>query len=140
MIIRRINKNKKSRQFGRGGKRGKTSGKGTKGQNARAGRKFRPALRDIIKKIPKLRGYRFHSIQEKPFPVNVSDINVLSISEITPETLIEAGAVETKNGKTPKIKILGGGDISRKVSVLRCAVSKEAERKILAAGGTVAHS
>lgn len=49
-------KRKRSRQVGRGGTRGKTSGKGTKGQNARAGRKKRPELRDIIKRVPKLRG------------------------------------------------------------------------------------
>lgn len=44
------------RQVGRGSKRGKTSGRGTKGQNARAGRKKRPELRDVIKRVPKLRG------------------------------------------------------------------------------------
>lgn len=49
-------KRKRSRQVGRGGTRGKTSGRGTKGQNARAGRKKRPELRDIIKRVPKLRG------------------------------------------------------------------------------------
>lgn len=49
-------KRKRSRQVGRGGTRGKTAGRGTKGQNARAGRKKRPELRDIIKRIPKLRG------------------------------------------------------------------------------------
>lgn len=47
---------KHSRSVGRGGKRGKTSGRGTKGQNARAGRKKRPELRDFIKRVPKLRG------------------------------------------------------------------------------------
>lgn len=49
-------KRKYARQVGRGGTRGKTAGRGTKGQNARAGRKKRPELRDIIKRIPKLRG------------------------------------------------------------------------------------
>jgi len=49
-------KRKRSRQVGRGGTRGKTAGRGTKGQNARAGRKKRPELRDIIKRVPKLRG------------------------------------------------------------------------------------
>ncbi|MEK7227594.1 MAG: hypothetical protein AAB641_01750 [Patescibacteria group bacterium] len=44
------------KQVGRGGSRGKTSGRGTKGQNARAGRKKRPELRDFIKRVPKLRG------------------------------------------------------------------------------------
>ena len=49
-------KRKYARQVGRGGTRGKTSGRGTKGQNARAGHKKRPELRDFIKRIPKLRG------------------------------------------------------------------------------------
>lgn len=49
-------KRKYTRQVGRGGTRGKTAGRGTKGQNARAGRKKRPEMRDIIKRIPKLRG------------------------------------------------------------------------------------
>ncbi len=49
-------KRKYARQVGRGGTRGKTAGRGTKGQNARAGRKKRPELRDIIKRVPKLRG------------------------------------------------------------------------------------
>ncbi|MBI1974474.1 MAG: uL15 family ribosomal protein [Candidatus Zambryskibacteria bacterium] len=54
-LVRKI-KNKKPKQVGRGGTRGKTSGRGTKGQNARAGRKKRPEMRDIIKRVPKLRG------------------------------------------------------------------------------------
>lgn len=49
-------KRKKAKQVGRGGTRGKTSGRGTKGQNARAGHKKRPELRDFIKRFPKLRG------------------------------------------------------------------------------------
>ena len=62
--LKRNISNKKKRVVGRGGKRGKTSGRGTKGQKARAGHRIRPALRDIIKKIPKLRGYRFSSPSE----------------------------------------------------------------------------
>jgi large subunit ribosomal protein L15 len=54
--LKRKTPNKKSRQVGRGGTRGKTSGRGTKGQNARAGHKNRPELRDFIKRVPKLRG------------------------------------------------------------------------------------
>lgn len=54
--LKRKTPNRKSRAVGRGGKRGKTSGRGTKGQNARAGRKKRPELRDFIKRVPKLRG------------------------------------------------------------------------------------
>lgn len=54
-------KNKNSKRVGRGGKRGAYSGKGLKGQKSRAGRKIRPQIRDIIKRIPKKRGYRFKS-------------------------------------------------------------------------------
>ena len=66
--LKRKTKNKKARQVGRGGTRGKTSGRGTKGQNARAGHKKRPELRDLIKRIPKLRGRgrsSLKSIQQK---------------------------------------------------------------------------
>ena len=48
---------KSVKRIGRGGKRGKTSGRGTKGQKARAGNSMRPEMRDIIKKLPKLRGH-----------------------------------------------------------------------------------
>ena len=61
--LKRLHKNKKDRIVGRGGKHAKTSGRGGKGQTARAGNKRRPELRDIIKKLPKNRGYQFKSIQ-----------------------------------------------------------------------------
>jgi len=54
--IQPAHKPKQKREVGRGGKKGRYSGRGIKGQKARAGGKIRPALRDIIKKIPKLRG------------------------------------------------------------------------------------
>jgi large subunit ribosomal protein L15 len=60
--LKRTHKNKKDRMVGRGGKHAKTSGRGGKGQTARAGNKRRPELRDIIKKLPKNRGYQFKSI------------------------------------------------------------------------------
>ena len=63
--------NKTARQVGRGGTRGKQSGRGGKGQTARSGNKRRPEMRDIIKKLPKLRGYRFKSISvDKPVIVS----------------------------------------------------------------------
>ncbi len=62
--LKRVHKNKKDRIVGRGGKHAKTSGRGGKGQTARAGNKRRPELRDIIKKLPKNRGYQFKSIRK----------------------------------------------------------------------------
>ena len=76
--LKRLHKNKKTRTIGRAGGRGKTSGRGTKGQNARAGHKKRPEIRDFIKRVPKLRGRGKNlntSIQTKAFAVNLGDLN-----------------------------------------------------------------
>ena len=74
--IKRNTPNRDKKYVGRGGKRGKTSGRGTKGQNSRAGRKIRPVIRDIIKKLPKNRGYKFKSIR-KPVVVNKDKLGTL---------------------------------------------------------------
>ena len=66
-----ISKNKK--RIARGGKKGTTSGRGTKGQKSRAGRRVRPAERDYIKSLPKLRGYKFKSTFQYAV-VNVGDL------------------------------------------------------------------
>ena len=71
--LKRIHKNKKDRIVGRGGKHAKTSGRGGKGQTARAGNKRRPELRDIIKKLPKNRGYQFKS-KKKPFKLALDKV------------------------------------------------------------------
>ena len=68
--LRPKTKNKPRKRIGRGGKRGTISGRGTKGQNARAGRKKRPELRDIIKRIPKLRGRGKSSLKSFQLKLN----------------------------------------------------------------------
>ncbi len=65
--LKREHKNKRDRIVGRGGKHAKTSGRGGKGQTARAGNKRRPEMRDIIKRLPKRRGYKFHSRRKEIF-------------------------------------------------------------------------
>lgn len=83
--LKREHKNKKDRIVGRGGKHAKTSGRGGKGQTARAGNKRRPELRDIIKKLPKLRGYKFNSFAKDvvvPQTEIVKDGKVESFREI----------------------------------------------------------
>ena len=71
--LKRTHKKKKDRLVGRGGKHAKTSGRGGKGQTARAGNKRRPELRDIIKKLPKNRGYQFKS-KKKPFKLALDKV------------------------------------------------------------------
>lgn len=137
--IVRKNKNQKHKTVGRGGTRGKTSGRGTKGQNARAGRKKRPELRDIIKKLPKLRGYKFASIALKPVVINLAALaeNFKAGETVNPQTLIEHKLLKTKKGIVPKVKILGTGEITTKLTVTGCLVSKSAQEQIEKVGGTI---
>lgn len=132
-------KNRQSKYIGRGGKRGTYSGRGIKGQKARAGRKMRPEIRDMIKKLPKKRGYRFKSFKRDSAIVNLDDLNkkLADNSEITPRILVENGLVETLGGKIPSVKILGKGETDKKFSVSGCLLSKSAEEKIEKAGGKI---
>jgi len=140
--VKRNTKNKVSRAVGRGGKRGKTSGRGMKGQKSRAGHSIRPEIRDMIKKVPKLRGHRadhHSSIQVKNRPVNLSIIETKfnEGDEINSDILIEKGIVRRTKGKTPKVKILGHGDLTKRVVISGCLVSESAKTKIEKVGGTI---
>lgn len=132
-------KSKKKKLVGRGGKRGTYSGRGLKGQKARAGRKMRPEMRDIIKKIPKKRGYRSPFLKKKIFAINLLAIEKIfnSGERITKETLFEKGLVCKAGGKIPEIKILGNGDISKKLDFSGMKISRPAKEKIKKAGGKI---
>ncbi len=141
--IKRVHANKKSKLVGRGGTRGKTSGKGGKGQTARAGHRVRPAMRDIIKKLPKLRGHgknRAKSVfyRGPEAVVNVRALNIFSAGDVVTTTaLVAKGLIAQMFGKHPKVKILGTGEITVSIKIEGCTVSKEAKVKIEKAGGTV---
>lgn len=106
-----------ARRVGRGGKRGTYSGRGIKGQRARAGAKIRPAERDIIKKLPKLRGYKFKSFRQKPAVVNLGELEkkFKTGDTVSPESLLKAGLVRRIKGRTPRVKILGGGALKKRL-------------------------
>jgi large subunit ribosomal protein L15 len=140
--LKRTHKNKKSRQIGRGGVKAKTAGRGTKGQNARAGHKKRPELRDFIKRVPKLRGRGVNintSIQKNVVPVTLTQLQTVfkDGDKVTQTTLMQKGVISSLYGKKPSIKILSTGDITVKVTVSGCALSAAAKTKIEAAGGKV---
>ena len=138
--LKRTHKNKKDRIVGRGGKHAKTSGRGGKGQTARAGNKRRPELRDIIKKLPKNRGYQFKSFAVKPIGVSLDRITLAypKGGEVTPEGLLLLKVIKKKKGFIPQVKILNNKkDFSIKVQVSKCLVSLSAKEKIVKAGGTV---
>lgn len=110
--LQRHTSSRRARRIGRGGKRGTYSGRGIKGQRARAGAKFRPAEREILKRIPKLRGYRFKSFQIRPVAVPFHRIEkkFSSGSEISPQSLFDAGLVRHVKGRLPRVKIVGKGE------------------------------
>lgn len=134
---------KTARRIGRGGKRGKMSGRGHKGQTARAGNSTRPEMREQIKKLPKLRGHGVNRAEAvnaervRPTVVNLSALAVLEAGAVNPKVLVAAGVVYAKGKKTPLVKILGTGDVTKKFIVTDCLVSASAKEKIEKAGGEV---
>lgn len=139
--------------IGRGGKRGTTSGGGTKGQKSRAGASVRPGFTGGNKRpwqqFPKLRGaskkpgnktphrkHRFFSLKRfKPWEVNLRDLTVYKEGEtVSPATLIEKGVV---SAGADRVKILGTGELNRRLTFTDVAISAPARVKIERAGGTI---
>ncbi len=137
--LKRKTTNKAVKRVGRGGGRGKTSGRGTKGQKARAGHSIRPDIREKLKKLPKLRGYAFNSISLKPAVINLSVLESMFVAgdAINPVLLRERGAIRGRKGVARAVKILGDGELSKKLVITNCIVSAAAKLKIEKAGGTV---
>jgi len=141
--LKRKTTNKPQKRVGRGGIRGKTSGRGTKGQKARSGHSIRPDIREKLKKLPKLRGRGISgliSIQVKPCVVNVMSLEKMFTAgdTVTPTTLLERGLVRARKGTTPVVKILGTGELTKKLTFANCIISESAKEKIEKAGGTIA--
>ena len=128
--------NRRRKRVARGiaGKGDKTAGRGTKGQRARGTVpvSFEGGQLPLVGRVPKLRGFN------NPFRVEYQAVNLDTIAEsgldeITPETLLSKGLV----AKGALVKVLGRGELDRKVTVRVHAWSKSAEAAITAAGGTV---
>ena len=137
--LKPIHKPKRKKRIGRGGKRGTYSGRGVKGQKARAGRRLKPAIRDFIKKYPKLRGYKF-----KPLKAKLAIVNVGTLEEkfqpgdkINPQILIEKRLIRRIKGRIPEVKILGKGEIKKPLTIENCLVSKQAKEKVEKAAGKI---
>ena len=142
--VQRATLRKFPKLVGRGSKRGKTSGRGTKGQNARAGRKKYPEIRDMIKRIPKMRGRGKNSnltIETKPTAITLEMIEKAFTAgdAVNPKTLIEKKVLETLAGKTPKVKLLATGTLTRKLTISGCQFSAGVKIAVEKAGGTIQH-
>jgi large subunit ribosomal protein L15 len=133
-------------RVGRGGSRGKTSGRGTKGQSSRAGNKKRPEWRDIIKKMPKLRGMgknRGRTVvgtRLDAFPIALGHLATAfdNGAEVNALTLVEKGVVRLRGGKFPVVKIVSGGEFAKKLVVKGIPTTVSARAHIEKAGGSVA--
>jgi len=127
-------KSKKRVARGIGGKGGKTAGRGTKGQRARGGipAGFEGGQLPLHKRVPKLRGFN-NPFRVEYQAINLDTIEESGLDEVSVDTLRANGLV----GKNKFIKVLGRGELKRKVTVKVHAVSKSAESAITGAGGTV---
>ncbi len=140
--IRPKHKSRKKKRIGRGGKRGCYSGRGIKGQKSRAGRKFKPAIRELIKKYPKLRGYRFKSIDKEQklrlaiLSLETLDKNFSSGDTVSPQVLFQKKLIRKVRGKLPKVKILGG-KVEKSLNLEGCLFSEGAKSAVEKAGGAV---
>ncbi len=129
--LRPVHKRKKPKRVGRGGKRGTYCGRGVKGQKSRAGRKLKPIVREILKKYPKLRGYRFSA--KKDYAVVNLDVLEKKFEEgekVTPAVLVAKRIIRRVSGKIPKVKILGRGELTKKLIFEGVEFSKGAKEKI----------
>jgi len=118
--------------------RGKTAGRGGKGQTARSGSSIRIGFEGgqmpLIRRIPK-RGFNNAEFTTAYSPVNVGELNQFENGARVDETAIRA--VGLANGPKLGIKILGSGELTKKLTVVVSAISASAKTKIEAKGGAV---
>lgn len=137
----------KSRRVGRGGKRGKTSGRGGKGQTARSGNKIRPEWRDLIKKIPKRRGYGRNRSRTVVPRIRFAVVSLSTIANqfkqgntVSGATLARLRLVRRISGKIPPVKIVGiveEGSVLPKLSFENVVATLSAKAAIEKSGGTI---
>lgn len=134
----RVKNKKPKRRVGRGGKKGTYSGRGMKGQKSRSGAKINPIFEGgrstLIEHLPKMRGFK--SIHPKNQIVSLEKISRFfeNSAVVSPQALREKRLI--RKIKMP-VKILGSGEITKKITFEKCLVSKIAREKIEKAGGKI---
>ncbi len=122
---------------GEGGGRGKTSGRGHKGQRSRTGYSQRPGFESghipLYRKLPK-RGFSNFQFRTEYAVINVGDLDRIDGDTADREALVKAGLLRNSD---KLVKILGEGEITKKLSVSAHKFSSSAKEKIEAAGGSV---
>ncbi len=117
---------------------GKTSGRGGKGQSARSGSSIRIGFEGgqmpLIRRLPK-RGFNNNRFKTRYRPVNLSDLNRFDDGSVVDETIFRQAGLA--NGAFDGIKVLGTGELTRKLTVKAAAFSTAAKAAIEKLGGTV---
>lgn len=140
--LHRFTPNKPEVRIGRGGKRGKTSGRGTKGQYAHGGHGVRATIKDVIRKLPKLRGRGLNlnkQIGPNAVAINLKTLDAATKKDdiITFDFLKLVGLVPKSWKGSQYVKILAEGSMTKSVAVQNIPISAAARDKIVAAGGSV---
>ena len=140
--LQRSHKLATSRRVGRGGKKGTYSGRGIKGQKARSGRKMKPVVRELIKRYTKLRGYQFNPKASSLVVVNIGVLEQKfnAGERVSPQTLFEKKIIRKVRGNFPIVKILGEGELTKKLVIADCLVSAATKVKIEKSGSAVLES
>lgn len=132
--------NKKKKRIGRGGKRGSYSGRGQKGQKSRAGRRIRPAERDVILRLPKRRGIKNPPKNPKPFLVKISDL-ISKIELFGFNDKINLNSLKQLNlipiNYKGEVKIVGKLSSSRPLIIEGIKISNKLKDEIIKNGGKV---
>ncbi|MDD4409631.1 MAG: uL15 family ribosomal protein [Candidatus Pacebacteria bacterium] len=141
MQVHQLKKNstfKAKKRVGRGGKKGTYCGAGGKGQKGRSGARFKPIVREWLKKYPKLRGYNFNT-QTEVSVINLSELETFFQAKevISPAILVEKRIIRRVDGKIPTVKVLGRGDVTKSFVIEGCVVSAKAKEKLEKAGSTI---
>jgi large subunit ribosomal protein L15 len=132
------NPQRKKKRVGRGGSHGTTATRGTKGQKSRSGSGKGPSFEGtkmpLFRRTPKLRGFK--SLKPKNYVVNLAEIEKLfeNGETVNAAALFHKGLIK---GSKNTVKVLGNGELKKKVVFEDCLISKSAEEKIKKAGGEI---
>jgi large subunit ribosomal protein L15 len=130
------------KRIGRGGSRGGSSGKGTKGQKARSGgavpARFEGGQMPLSRRLPK-RGFNNAEFATTYEIVNIDRLNSAFVDgdEVTIQALVDHKLIKVPASKKIQVKILGNGSLDKKLNVSIHAISASARKTIEAAGGSV---
>lgn len=144
--LKLVYKKKSRKRVGRGGKQGTYSGRGIKGQKSRAGRKPRqgfaggdtplskrlPKQKGSVGKVKIRRGSKSARFRVKAFVLNLRDIEKkFKAGEIvSQQSLLKKGLIDKIGGRIPQVKILGEGEIKKKLEFKGVKLSKSVQEKI----------